>query len=904
MRTRLCSLCSNLAFAAMLMIGTGMIVSSCQDDLLEDSYPSWLGSSIYGELGNRGNFKYTLRLIDDLDYASVLSKTGSKTLFVADDDSWDRFFASDNNWGVKSYDQLSIAQKKWLLKSAMLSSAYLGEKLSTVSLAAGIAGTGTPVALRRANSTSPVDSISLYVGTEAINNLPTGPIGSSYWSNLKKNALRTGQDTVRFSFSDDDAACMVHFPQDLRSNKNMTDEDVKFIFGVSDVANIYIFGDPIVEQDITCQNGYVHVMKDLLVAPDNLDKELKKITNSSVDKNTSVDPNVVDASLFSSLLDRYTIPVAQSISGGVTTYRKAYFSDDAARNSTSATANNIYSYRVDSSGTAMALISFDPSWHRYAAESGYQLDMPVMFVPTTGALNEWRKSTTGQLVMPSSKYPTWDDVPEDLLNVLINNHMKGSFFGALPSVFSKVLNDGGREQKISKSDVLKTVVTNNGVIYMVNQVYTPDAYVSVFAPCLNVEELTIMNYAVTNTDKSTYIPKGYQVYLNNMESSFSFFAPTNEALSNYRDPSYTSEDETWRRISFGYSGSAVTSTPQIMNADGSVNGLQSPAIGSTLQASLLKDILENSIVVMSDADWSHGGWFKTKGGGMVYVTSFAQGGNVYSGGNLEMQETAGIELPTVEVLYDQTKLGNGMTCQLTQPIQPTLNSVIKVLQNHSEFSEFADLMLGSDSTLSQVEFASKPDSLKLYQPLVTNSTSTSVSRGQRVGFLSSYNYTLYAPNNAAMDKAYQQGLPTWDEVNALTDLAEKKRKAKQIMAFIRTHFQDNSVCTDGTGGDYKSQAFNSEAGIFYQLQVTTGGTMKVQSLNDTDANKEIASVYSTNLSNMQAREYVFDGKLSTGSTAGAATTIAQSSYVVVHGIDTPLFFSARENGSSIRTQFK
>ncbi len=331
----------------------------------------------------------------------------------------------------------------------------------------------------------------------------------------------------------------------------------------------------------------------------------------------------------------------------------------------------------------MALISFDPSWHRYAAESGYQLDMPVMFVPTTGALNEWRKSTTGQLVMPSSKYPTWDDVPEELLSVLINNHMKGSFFGALPSVFSKVLNDGGREQQISKSDVLKTVVTNNGVIYMVNQVYTPDAYVSVFAPCLNVEDLTIMNYAVTNTDKSTYIPKGYQVYLNNMESSFSFFAPTNEALSNYRDPSYTSENGIWRRISFGYSGSAVTSTPQIMNADGSVNGLQSPAIGSTLQASLLKDILENSIVVMNDADWSHGGWFKTKGGGMVYVTSFAQGGNVYSGGNLEMRDSSGIELPKIEVLYDQTKLGNGMTCQLTEPIQPTLNTVIKILLNHS-----------------------------------------------------------------------------------------------------------------------------------------------------------------------------------------------------------------------------
>jgi hypothetical protein len=40
-----------------------------------------------------------------------------------------------------------------------------------------------------------------------------------------------------------------------------------------------------------------------------------------------------------------------------------------------------------------------------------------------------------------------------------------------------------------------------------------------------------------------------------------------------------------------------------------------------------------------------------------------------------------------------------------------------------------------------------------------------------------------------MDKAYQQGLPTWDEVNALTDLAEKKRKAKRRQNRQKRHRQ-------------------------------------------------------------------------------------------------------------------
>ena len=92
MKTRLCSLCSSLAFGFFLMLGMGMLFSSCKDDLLEDSYPSWLGSSIYGELESRGNFNYTLRLINDLNYADVLRKTGSRTVFVANDDAWNRFF--------------------------------------------------------------------------------------------------------------------------------------------------------------------------------------------------------------------------------------------------------------------------------------------------------------------------------------------------------------------------------------------------------------------------------------------------------------------------------------------------------------------------------------------------------------------------------------------------------------------------------------------------------------------------------------------------------------------------------------------------------------------------------------------------------------------------------------------
>ena len=116
--------------AAMCMLVMGGLAYSCSDDYdLPDKTPSWLGSSIYDYLKSQGNYTNTIRLIDDLNYAEVLSQTGSKTLFVADDDAFARFYAN-NTWGVKKYEDLTSSQKKLLLYSSMLDNANLLEMAS------------------------------------------------------------------------------------------------------------------------------------------------------------------------------------------------------------------------------------------------------------------------------------------------------------------------------------------------------------------------------------------------------------------------------------------------------------------------------------------------------------------------------------------------------------------------------------------------------------------------------------------------------------------------------------------------------------------------------------------------------------------------------------------------------
>ena len=88
---------------------------SCNDgyDLMDED-PAWLGSSIYDYLKSNGNYTNVVRMIDDLGYTEVLARTGSKTLFVADDDAYARFY-NNRKWGVGSYEDLSVAQKKQLL---------------------------------------------------------------------------------------------------------------------------------------------------------------------------------------------------------------------------------------------------------------------------------------------------------------------------------------------------------------------------------------------------------------------------------------------------------------------------------------------------------------------------------------------------------------------------------------------------------------------------------------------------------------------------------------------------------------------------------------------------------------------------------------------------------------------
>ena len=58
---------------------------------LDERTPDGWGASIYSWLDEQGNYTNTVQMIDELGYRDVLAKTGSKTLFVADDEAYAAF---------------------------------------------------------------------------------------------------------------------------------------------------------------------------------------------------------------------------------------------------------------------------------------------------------------------------------------------------------------------------------------------------------------------------------------------------------------------------------------------------------------------------------------------------------------------------------------------------------------------------------------------------------------------------------------------------------------------------------------------------------------------------------------------------------------------------------------------
>ena len=884
---------------AMCILTMCGLTYSCSDDYdLPDKKPSWLGASIYDYLVDQKNYTNTVRLIQDLGYQEVLERTGSKTLFVADDDAFAKFY-QNNSWGVHKYEDLTRSQKSLLLSSSMLDNAYLLEMMTNISSGSTIAKNQC---LRQPTSASATDSIPFFAWDgndipQTYNEDDESP-DIDYWKRF-----RTQDKGGIWLALDGSTPLMLHFLAGQMGESNITDEDFETLVGSKrEPTDAHIYGSKVIAQDQTCLNGYVDKLDRVLLTPNNMAEMIR--TNGKTN-------------IFSHMLDRFSAPFynASLTSSHLqltgirdSVFSKRYF---AARTSSGRLDFDPYGNKFPNP------LDYDPGWNEYYPE-GQQLytDMGAMFVPSDEVLEKYfLPGGAGEFLMEAyaKKENTAenliyniDQIPLRIICKFVQNLMKTSFINTVPSKYITIMNDakdpmfgtveGGVEGFRATIDT--TLLANNGAVYIMNQVFAPAAYAAVSAPALVGKDMKIFNWAISADDSYITNPNSaplnafFSYYLLAMSSRFSFFIPTDDALGTYYDE-VTAQKQQPRMLSFYYSTRRQDASAPVKARsyrwDPATNEIGS-AIPGSVQASeinnRLKDLLDSHIIVHSDAEAKTGfgslnQYYVTKGGSAVKISNqsdyslssdFDQtktGFHVQGGFQID-NDTVCTVLRTYDRRQETTGYGNGMTYVIDKPIQTTMKSVYSVLQGEGETSPFYQFFNLCQVDANLLERAGVADSVKKVEDKDTEIqkytifTSSQNGLTDNVRFFNSFRYTVYVPTNEAVLDAIDHGLPTWEEISevitngenevqAATDAGKSeeeilaitrayKIKAQAMITclvnFLKYHFQDNSIFADRNAIEptkYETACINNATNRYRSVKVSSTG----------NGTLNVRSVYST-----------------------------------------------------------
>ena len=692
------------------------------------------GLSIYHELQNRGEYKTVLKLIEDLDYADVLSKTGSKTLFVANDAAYAKFFADGGNpWKVTAYDQLSKNQKRVLLNNAMLNNAYVLEMLANTE------GGGKNLCLRQGTSATASDSVARW----HVNELPaTQSTADIDWFKY----LRERGDSVYMALDSSDPM-MTHFIEGQLKNKSITFADVEKIMGQEwNTQGKKTFGFindcRIIDGDIVCLNGYIHVLDKVLLAPGNMAEMIRNNRNTQ---------------LFSKMLDRFAAPYyneqltkqygALNEINGDSVYEKRYISN---RSQGGGISRDPFGESFDA---RQFYLPFDPGWNQYAVSSSTpkEHDMAAMFVPNDEAIRKYFEELGGKEMIERYGTPgntleqNLYQIPLSLIHPLLENLMKDSFNESVPSKYATIVNDAQDYMFTSsyatvedfKNSIVECMVANNGIVYVMGKLNAPAEYASVMAPVSLLDDLKVVRAVVKADDNyiegtkynEAPLKQYFSTYLKAMQSYFSFFVPTDEGLATYGivDPAGFARNPYGKSVggtgayaryfwTFAYddSGSKLPITGEIYKFDmrnghkyikgggkndnkvhsvGGLNGSEATdetSVLSPVKRSLLIEMINQHILVHDNPDGVHENndrqYYLSRSGAPVRLTNkkdttdmVVEGGyqvmlNDESEGNADNNHVA-----TVVSHYNKTQAkneyGNGVTYIIDRPIQATMRSV-------------------------------------------------------------------------------------------------------------------------------------------------------------------------------------------------------------------------------------
>ena len=861
---------------AMFMLFAGGSLQSCKDWLDVYPYddpgdPEWLGASVYDFL-KEGTPNHTyanyVAIIDSLGEKESLAHTGSKTLFVADDAAFERFFNGGNNvWGITSVGEMSKAQMKTILYSSMLDNAMLLDMLSSTGVQTNQEGT----CLRRWSSSKVIDSIPLLVSSDLENpdgvtykNHVNWPTYNKYWDVLRGNA-RT--ENLRLAM-DGSRVMMVHFLGDYLRKNNIKAEDIEFLFTKKGEVkktfvngDAFIYGNKIVSSDvntgsysddtltITCKNGYIYRMDELLLPPSNMADELRKRP---------------DTRIFSHLLDRFCVPVYdESLTKEFNAYYKTNDSVFKLRYFTDSYSSHPMLDAANSNPAAEERLNIDPGQNNLGTSSSMAEDMAAMFVPNDEVLYDYfanedgdghfllaRFAPNNEVSDIESLMSALDSVPQKNIAPFLNNLMKASFAKTVLSKFNRITDDANELMNITENHVDECVIANNGVIYILNDVFGPGAYEAVSAPTLVNDNMGVMRNVISQLR--------YDYYLLAMDANYSLIIPDDnhfvyydpltvtrddkgELLTNAQPKAYSFHYDTkkpkangalkfWADV-YKFNPSTYEIVDTLTEQEYPVNtlyftGKEDATVSlDNFAANRFNDLMEYLIIVHNDEEGLKPDvkYYQTKGYATIKIDASTPD-------NIKMYGGEQLERGTTILVSSKTNHENGVTyCTVPAeentpgslhsgvPTPPTRsvfeNMQMKAASEYEKFYEFfnvcypgANYASTTDDGLLKKVFDCKnskalSDSTLRYSIFYTNTEDTKAYTKNTIPFFNIYHYTVYAPSNESIQEMHELGLPTWEQVTAQADAGNKAKAASMLVSiinFAKYHFQDNSIYVDNT----------------------------------------------------------------------------------------------------------
>lgn len=895
------------------------------------------GSTLYDNLQALGNYTTYLRLIDSFggiqrafkneitdDERKYMGSFDTLTVFAPNDEAFDRFFAH-NAWtdeqgnAISSYEQLSDSQKLSLIYMSYIPGFVTANSLHA---SKSVRGYLRLYSYDRQFNLVPYK----HTGGTDINTFP--PDSYSYIDYAKElnqhivDGVWIGYGTI----GDYSGAAFAYrggtmiWNDDYWQYNGLSHDDLVFI-GAADTESsehITIGNAHITQPNQRCQNGYLHLVDEVVVPQPNLMCALAQARLGG------------KCSLASSLVQRFNY---LKYDPDYAYYKEQIFNDgDSAM-----TVRNSLLDRVSTT----------------------TIQTPAIILPTDEALKAFLLASDNPLgqfgINQDNYYTMLMSLPREVLQSFVKEWFRTSFTDVLPSRYSNMRSAKGHQ-------LLAGVATPEAYKLAVQQViHAVDGIIVVVDAVPNAEDLRneltfvklagqVAGAALTANDRydgkrsTSPFSTDYQREMHN--KSFTMFVPTDAGLEQYGlvDPiSMASNNRvSWRYWSltpdsissngtrqiavaarayrYDYKEVRNTETARPLAAIYSSNANDDCANGNfgPVKRQLLTDMLDQHIVLQDVNSLlnTQRHWYLSRSGMPIYMKEHTNTNIVVNGGmqiDLNERDAADKHDCTLQFVGQNS---TGTSVFIDRPMQPTSQNVFQRLQSNDAFSTFFEYAeaLNNAYTLKKMLFGDEASEALSWKYTIFADRSGGYTRygnanTMLVNFFHNFNYTIFVPTNEGMRKAFEAGLPTIEGIEKFVEesldgngqLPDDKREQAQAMYFtllnfLKYHFCDKSYFLepDLESGDTEQtttaciDASNQQA---LTADINSGNGM----LMVRDASNRYKAV-KPDLANIIARDAEFNDHPT------RARYIRSASNVVLHGIDNAdyLLFDNTLNGDFTR----